>query len=337
MDRLRELNAVLGKLSAVETNFITKRLIAINSGYIAEGLTAFTGGGYGMCYSSYTTPVSIATCVGLDDDCGSDVTAGPGRAGKLPVHVWYEQKDLTLFPQGYTPGSATTPTASPGSAVESSSVATANNTSPANNTDLNISSASDSGLSTGAKAGIGVGVAIFALLAFAIGSWLLLRRRRRQKRASEPQFERYTGKPELEAPNEKGPLHGVAELSATKSLTKTAQKERGVQTIRYELPESAQSRTSKELDSNHIYEASGTSKIEQPESSTKSSDKEDTTRKDTSIVPKATTFEGDPLAASRYNGAPTTIEDLELQYLENEERRIQARKAELLRERVNQS
>lgn len=243
-------------------------------------------------------------------DLSTSQPVNPGTAMKEYVIVEYEQSDLSLFPSGYTPGAVTSDTTS--------------NASSANTT------TTSSGLSTGAKAGIGAGVGVAFLLALALLGLFFRKKWRQRKMKPVKQEIEYTGKPELDATSARKPIQGVAELP------------------RPNYPTSI-----KELDSVQLYEVSGSSRREPTNSSVRTSSRADSAMADASQPPESTIGSSPPAAMETEHrahsptagmvqlpvhgnlGTATTIEDLELQYLENEERRIQERKLQLLRARAS--
>jgi hypothetical protein len=260
------------------------------------------------------------------------------------IVVLYQQSDLSRFPSDYTPGIVTTETTSTSSTIEGAASATASSPGSANTT------TAGSGLSTGAQAGIGVGVAVVVLLALV--SVALLFRRKRRQRSSMEQGAEYTGKQELDASSEKKPSPEVAELPNSSGPRGKDQWNMAAHAEHHELPGSNFPSTPEELDSAALYEVSGSSKTEQPNSRAQIGSQADTGMADGALSPATTveplppaarknessapepTAEVIPPAASKYIGTPTSLEDLELQYLENEERRIQERKLQLLRGRA---
>ena len=95
------------------------------------------------------------------------------------IGISWQSSDLSMF----TPSSAPALPGSKLSAWEVSVAVQATHTSPSGKTDSASSNDQDAGLSTGAKAGIGVGVAAAVLLIIAI--ILLLMRRRKKRTAVE--------------------------------------------------------------------------------------------------------------------------------------------------------
>jgi hypothetical protein len=61
-----------------------------------------------LCFSSYTTPIAVG-CYEKDLNTCVPGMIGPGTVVHDLVQVVYQQKDLTLFPAGYVPGSVPTP------------------------------------------------------------------------------------------------------------------------------------------------------------------------------------------------------------------------------------
>lgn len=135
-------------------------------------------------------------------------TMGPGNAVQFAIHVAYASSDLTRFPTGYTPGSVgdtgavsaaalpvhvpglvtSAPTSTPSGSVTGTSGVTSSTSSLTSSTSGSTSSAASqnnvgSSLSTGAKAGIGIGGAI-VILAILLGFFLILRRRRKSTKES---------------------------------------------------------------------------------------------------------------------------------------------------------
>jgi hypothetical protein len=162
----------------------------------------------------------------------------------------------------------------------------------------------------------------------------------------------YTGKPELDASSEKKPSPEVAELHNSRGSRGKDHMNMAAYAEHYELPGSNFPPTPDELDSSALYEVSGSSKIDQPNSRAQAGSQADIGMANGALSPATTveplpptarnnepsapgpTAEAMPPAASRYIGTPTTLEDLELQYLENDELRIQERKLQLLRGRA---
>ncbi|KAK5057696.1 hypothetical protein LTR84_011697 [Exophiala bonariae] len=225
-----------------------------------------------------------------------------------------QETDLTLFPSDYTPAGVLTTN---GTGIPSSATAGGANPTGA---DTPIAGGGG-GLSTGAKAGIGAGIAAAVVVGIGVVAFLL-RKKRRQKKQKKP-FPEVT-----------------------------------------ELPGSHHPRDVPELDSVNIYEAPGATGSDrerereraQPDSSTQSGSRADTLVGNVSR-PKLGTMETpvpggssrdittvdsrDPTTAVNAMpppengdfGTATTLEALELQYLEAEERRIQERRAQLLQKR----
>jgi hypothetical protein len=128
---------------------------------------------------------------------------GPGIAQKFQVVVFYQQKDLSLFPAGYTPGSpqayinpdslltTTTSSTSSSGGTSSGPIETLVNTEPP-------SDQGPTGLSTGAKAGIGAGVGLVVIFILLALYYLIIVRRRRLRAAKVTQEPEYQGTPELD-------------------------------------------------------------------------------------------------------------------------------------------
>jgi hypothetical protein len=304
--------------------------------------------------------------------------AGPGCALKPQIFVWYEQKDLSLFPTDYTPGTIASKTANPGSTSAINTQATGSVASPVNTTVPTNESNENTGLSSSAKAGIGVGVGISIILAVGFTVWHTLRRRRRRHKV-EQTFEHeaeYTVKPELDAVNEKKPHSGAVELDTSHSGSQNPESPQILHGRYHELPESKatllQSSGVQELD---ISTQSKNSLCVDPKLELYSSPGQDATQVEALVQasdslqnPIKASFTPDngshignglevaqpktfPWNADRVRGVhpiitpvdrllqpvagksitPVTIEEIELKYLELEERRIQERKAQLLR------
>ena len=125
---------------------------------------------------------------------------GPGHAVQFAIHVMYASSDLTRFPAGYTPGrvgdkgavtaaaftehvpGATISVPTPGSTPTGpTSGPTASNTGTGGPSSGGANPSNGGGsLSSGAKAGIGIGVAL-VVLALLGGFFLIWRRRRKGK------------------------------------------------------------------------------------------------------------------------------------------------------------
>jgi uncharacterized protein (TIGR03382 family) len=105
-------------------------------------------------------------------DLTTTTTTGPVEMWAEPIYVEFRQQDLTLYS---TSSPTTTSTSTPGQpSSTASSATTASTSSPSARLDPYHSKG---GLSTGAKAGIGVGAALGALLILL--AVLFARRRRR--------------------------------------------------------------------------------------------------------------------------------------------------------------
>ncbi|KAF2106207.1 hypothetical protein BDV96DRAFT_654917 [Lophiotrema nucula] len=149
------------------------------------------------CFSSYTTSKSIDCSRSTTDSECVQATVGPGVAESIAIYVGYQQKDLSLFPAGYTPGAAqitvTTSTATPTPALTGTSSLLAGSspsTSGARSTSTTLTAPNTGphkpntqGLSAGAKAGIAIGVTISVLTLISIITILLFQRRKRQRKA----------------------------------------------------------------------------------------------------------------------------------------------------------
>lgn len=262
------------------------------------------------------------------------VAVDRGTAFSENIIVWYEQSDLTLFSSTSTAAGALT--TSGYTAPASSTAGRVSSTSSSSST-ATAGSGASGGLSTGAKAGIGAGVAGAAVLAIAVAVLLLWKKRRGKKdTAAKEQVVEYTGKAELDGTGVmRKPGPEVTEIS-------------GAEQHRRDIAE---------LDSVDIYEAPGYPKREHPHSSTQSGSQADTVvagvsggsaptaeppippapdaatdAMDSHDPPATTTM---PPPANGDFGTATTLEDLELRYLEAEERRIQERRLLLLQRRVS--
>lgn len=110
-----------------------------------------------------------------------------------PITVEYKQEDLSLFGITST-ATGTAATASGGTISNTATLPgaspTTNSSSPANTspaTDPSQEQTSSSGLSTGAKAGIGIAVGLLAIAAIAFGLFFILRRRKQRFNKNLPQ------------------------------------------------------------------------------------------------------------------------------------------------------
>ena len=132
-----------------------------------------------------------------------------------PLTVAYQQRDLSLFS---TSSSAASSSAS-GSSIDSS--AATSSSGAASTSSAAAAQEDNTGLSTGAKAGIGVGVALGVLALLALGIFLLLRRRKRQHQMT-PHNAAYEGQPQY-PPQEMGTESPRVEMShAPDPATKVA-------------------------------------------------------------------------------------------------------------------
>ncbi|KAH7140021.1 hypothetical protein B0J13DRAFT_558795 [Dactylonectria estremocensis] len=144
------------------------------------------------CPSSYS--FRFVASAGDTNQCASDleegqviefVTSNIDSSTWLPVTstlteasvVWGIQVNGWLFPEASTSVSSDSTTAS-SDTTSASLDSTSLQTSAAATQTSDTEASGDSGLSTGAKAGIGAGVGIVALGAIAVAAFLLLRRRR---------------------------------------------------------------------------------------------------------------------------------------------------------------
>ena len=112
------------------------------------------------CYHSNNGKTLVS---GIENDYGyTTTTLTSALSLAYDYHVFYQQKDLPLFPPGYTPGPV--PVAST-SSQQITGLPEPTATQPS------------SGLSLGAKAGIGIGVGLGVLL-FALGILFIIWKRR---------------------------------------------------------------------------------------------------------------------------------------------------------------
>ena len=101
-----------------------------------------------------------------------------------PIEVAFQQKDLSLYTTATSTPSSSSTTARPSSNPVTQVAATA--TSPAQTTTPTLIPNDTGGLSSGAKAGIGVGAAVVGAFLIVLGL-LLVWRRRKQRAYSEEQ------------------------------------------------------------------------------------------------------------------------------------------------------
>lgn len=131
--------------------------------------------------------------------------SSPFTAFASTIAVAWASSDLPLFTPASAPLVQARLAASASRASASDSQATTSE--PSNGTS---SSPMSSGfLSTGAQAGIGVGVSIAGIILLALGMWALLRRRQSRTRNDEPRADPRAG---LRGEDAEKKLPGVAEL-----------------------------------------------------------------------------------------------------------------------------
>ncbi len=104
-----------------------------------------------------------------DTDLTTTAVSGAITMWGQPIVVEYQQKDLTLFSTSVSTSSTSSTTASPSATTNQPALTSTGSPSPSTNP--------KSGLSTGAQAGIGVGVAIVALILLVIAAFFLRRKR----------------------------------------------------------------------------------------------------------------------------------------------------------------
>jgi LPXTG-motif cell wall-anchored protein len=151
-----------------------------------------------------------------DTDLTTTAISGPISMWGQPVVVEFQQKDLTLFSTSTSSISSSTSSRSSGTASPSATTAQPAITSTGSPTP---STDPKSGLSTGAQAGIGVGVAIVALILLAIAAFFL----RRKRKASQKPNNGSENKVELPTHESRpGELHGdhLFQYDQTKGSTR---------------------------------------------------------------------------------------------------------------------
>ena len=143
---------------------------------------------YQGCTSTYplaSGATAVEQRVGQADLTTTTIT-GPVEMWAEPIYVEFRQQDLTLYS---TISPTTTSTSTPAQPSSTASSATSAPTSSLSaGPDLYYSKG---GLSTGAKAGIGVGAALGALLILLAVLFFAMRRRRgnKQRRPPEPYYQ----------------------------------------------------------------------------------------------------------------------------------------------------
>jgi len=336
------------------------------SGYGGEGERSIRN--LGGCTKSYTT--TTTAWIWVSGGAPTIGRVGPGTAEKHQIVVFYQSSDLSLFPSDYTPGTipAQTGTAGP-SDSGSTPVETGGGGNPIETLGGQTLGGGTGGLSTGAKAGIGAGVAIGVLAVLGI-LFLFFQRRRRSARTKD-----LPEKLELDASlaeKRQGPV--VAELHAHDPAAFPAGRHElhGTQ-IQKELdvPEELPAHLPPEMPGPDTVSPADLSPVELETAAPVPSatgrpiqtaaavfwDPKPATEKpilashrtqpghsspsghfplspsELSSTSAAASASELSAQASGVQGMPTTIEELELQYLESEARRIQQRKEEILRER----
>jgi hypothetical protein len=203
-----------------------------------------TGGPPNLAFHDYViagTPGSTSTIVNA-------TTITTGTAVARPIFVGWQAKDLSLFPAAYATSIAErfnvpfTPAPSPGTSSSLPSATTPLSASAPGSSTTGLSEPS-SGLTTGAKAGIGVGAVLgFSLIIGLVVAILFMRRKRQQRvkvgvvdtGASTPEMEDqdqdlakrkwYLGgrwRAEVDAPRKAGeldPIRRAAELDAPQKV-----------------------------------------------------------------------------------------------------------------------
>ena len=343
------------------------------------------------CTSTRTTSISIDCFMPTPTTSGQRCApgiVGPGQAVQFAYTVAHASSDLSRFPSGYTPGTifdkgagtvtpytVHVPGATPGSSGSGGSNPTSS--SSGSGTSATGSSTGSSsplpptpGLSTGAKAGIGVGVTL-GVLALLGALLFFLRRRKWQGDGAAADVDekrrRDDDKEVVDVSHE--PLtaktYGAHEMAAGGNAGATAAQipmldgtERGTRVEMHgehkpmvELP-SVQEQRIPELPHETRADPGAYSQVpvqtlNPPAGSGAVNEQHGMSA--TSLGPVSLSFDDAPPQESVSNAqsstvpatssapnaqqAHPTVEDVELQYLENEERRIQERKAALLANR----
>jgi len=288
-------------------------------------------------------PVITSTCTpGL---------IGPGHAVQFAIHVKFASSDLTLFPAGYTPGGigATGAVAAaaftehiPGSAI-STPIASGSNTSPGGQTSSAASQNNvGSSLSTGAKAGIGVGSTV-VVLAILAGFFVLFRRRRKSAKESGgpavPEDDRaYNDKEVVTTEQPFQPVHKPYHSELDGQLSPKSELPGFQEQNLHELPhDQTKSPFVQEL---NLPIVSRNSFQKAPADYNMSATAYEPVSAQLDNTPDGST--GDRLRQPQDSigpqldqsiSSPLTVEDVELRYLEDEEKRIRGRKEAILASR----
>lgn len=143
------------------------------------------------CYSYISTPMTVSL---LGDESLRSTVISEGTADYFAYWAVYQQKDLSVFPAGYTPGA----------------VAAVNTTSSENGSIETDQPAPSTGMSTGARIGIGVGVGIAVLLLLGVVIFLISSYRRKKRDAGSRR-----GESEPLGSHEKPELEGSAGAAST--------------------------------------------------------------------------------------------------------------------------
>ncbi|KAK3393330.1 hypothetical protein B0H63DRAFT_531042 [Podospora didyma] len=192
----------------VQTSIVESSITAAQccpSGYWWDGVSS--DGDVAECTTSYTTPTLVAVSISGQSVMSS---VGPGVRHKFMIAVFYQSKDMSLFPAGYVPGSEMLTIAT--TYIETRTVQVLPSTSQSlapiqtgassNLTDLPEGQDGGGGLSVGAKAGIGAGVGVVAIAILAALIFLFLHRRKQASAITpvlETEYFNPLDKPKLDA------------------------------------------------------------------------------------------------------------------------------------------
>jgi hypothetical protein len=156
---------------------ILKGVVDITSGFsyyttfttinFFSSTTVFAG-----CVSIYPKSNGLTTVRARanDSDLATTAISGPVTMWGQPIVVEFEQKDLTLFSTSTSTPSTSSATPGPSATTKQTAVTSTAPPTPSTNP--------SSSLSTGAKAGIGVGAAVVAIFFLGIAAFFLRRNRK---------------------------------------------------------------------------------------------------------------------------------------------------------------
>jgi hypothetical protein len=276
---------------------------------------------------------------------------GPGHAVQFAIQVVWASSDLTLFPAGYTPGGFGDPGAVTAAAFEahipgstiivSTSGVTGINTSMGGpHTTAATSEDGGGSLSTGAKAGIGIGVAI-AILAILAGSLLIVRRRRKYMKPTKSDGRSNRDNYGTDADKEvvaattsfQSGHYYCGELEGQSSRTELPDFQvRRLHELPHDLAKSPHPHQTTPLSFVNTSPTPGVASGSDmsattfgPVGSHLDNVQDLSTSSREQPAPGSPGHQADPTISY-----PVTVEDVELRYLEDEERRIRERKQEIL-------